>query len=179
MLPHIGAAGAAAATPHCREVESAECSTVTFDVPRGACDSHVHIFADPAVGLPVAPIRRRGLDRGASGVASRAPYGARRGRASRSLRHRQFLLGRSVPLRRERYSGPAGLACQNRVGPSAYQITQFVRGHLGSSDGYTAETRCCGRSDLAGCKHIPAKQFFVALDRSAFCPATFGPRISG
>jgi hypothetical protein len=49
MLHHIGAAGAAAATLHCREAESAERSAVTFDVPRGACDSHVHIFGDAAV----------------------------------------------------------------------------------------------------------------------------------
>jgi predicted TIM-barrel fold metal-dependent hydrolase len=49
MLHHIGAAGAVAATLHCREAESAERSAVTFDVPRGAGDSHVHIFGDPAV----------------------------------------------------------------------------------------------------------------------------------
>ena len=36
---------------------------VDFEVPRGACDCHVHMFADPAVFPfpPAAPIRRRGL----------------------------------------------------------------------------------------------------------------------
>jgi hypothetical protein len=63
MLRHVGAAGAAAATPHTGEAESAERSAVTFDLPGGACDCHVHVFADPVVipFPPAAPIRRRGL----------------------------------------------------------------------------------------------------------------------
>jgi predicted TIM-barrel fold metal-dependent hydrolase len=51
MLSHIGAAGAAAVTLRTRGAFAAAPSTVKtpvdFDVPRGACDCHVHIF-DPA-----------------------------------------------------------------------------------------------------------------------------------
>jgi hypothetical protein len=45
--PHRRRRGGAA-TLHSREAESAERSVATFDLPRGACNCHVHIFADPA-----------------------------------------------------------------------------------------------------------------------------------
>jgi predicted TIM-barrel fold metal-dependent hydrolase len=48
-LHQIGAAGVAAATLRPREADSAERSAVAFEVPRGACDCHVHVFGDPAV----------------------------------------------------------------------------------------------------------------------------------
>jgi predicted TIM-barrel fold metal-dependent hydrolase len=48
-LHQIGAAGVAAAALRPRMVDSAERSAVAFDVPRGACDCHVHVFGDPAV----------------------------------------------------------------------------------------------------------------------------------
>jgi hypothetical protein len=73
---------------------------------------------------------------------------------------------------------PVGLASQKGRLDHAYQTIQFVRGHLANADGYTAETRFyAGR--VSRCKHIPEKQFFVSLNRSALWPATFGPTISG
>lgn len=61
----------------------------------------------------------------------------------------------------------------------AYQMIQFVTDHLGNADGYTAETRLCGRSGLAGCKHIPAKQFFCFSQPVSFVPCNIQPENIG
>jgi predicted TIM-barrel fold metal-dependent hydrolase len=47
MLHQVGAAGAATLALRSRAAWSADRSAVNFDVPRGACDCHVHIFGDP------------------------------------------------------------------------------------------------------------------------------------
>jgi predicted TIM-barrel fold metal-dependent hydrolase len=49
VLHQIGAGGVAAATLRSHEAASAERGAVTFEVPRGACDCHVHVFGDPKV----------------------------------------------------------------------------------------------------------------------------------
>jgi predicted TIM-barrel fold metal-dependent hydrolase len=56
MLHRTGVAGVAAFALRNRAAHSEPRSAVDFDVPRGACDCHVHVFGDPKK-FPFAPSR--------------------------------------------------------------------------------------------------------------------------
>ena len=96
MLGQTSAAGTAAWLGSARTA-AADRSAVNFDVPRGACDCHVHVFGDTAkfpfaaaAGLYAAA----GLGRGVAAASTRSAHGAGRGGDAERLRHRQFLHAR-------------------------------------------------------------------------------------
>jgi hypothetical protein len=156
MLRHVGAAGAAAATPHSGEAESAERSAVTFDLPRGACDCHVHVFADPVV----FPSRRpRPYAAGGSIVAqARAALGhqfpppALKKKLAKAFRFAPAVTSfaeQCGDLAEADIPEPVGLASQKGRLDHAYQTTQFVRGHLANGRQIHGRNAVLRRSGLA------------------------------
>jgi hypothetical protein len=183
MLRHIGAAGAAAATPRGGK--------------RGTQRREVRPAAR-RLRLPCARVRR---PCGVSLPAGRAH--TRRGliswhspgqhwavnfclpRSKRSLGRLFALLPPSPPLRSSVAISPRPMF-RSRWGWRVKRVDLIMHirpynlsGAISRTPTDTRQKRGFTPIGPRGCKHIPEKQFFVSLNRSALCPATFGPTISG
>jgi hypothetical protein len=148
MLRHVGAAGAAAATPHSGEAESAERSAVTFDLPRGACDCGVSLPAGRAHTPPGA--HNVAQPRAALGRQFLPPALKKKlGKAFRFAPAVTSFAEQCGDLAEADIPEPVGLASQKGRLDHAYQTVQFVRGHLANGRQIHGRNAVLRRSGLA------------------------------